>query len=209
MVWPRCIIELSVPDLVIQNTRGAPVIGMVLDWQCARRDKDADYDVGTWRIVRCLPIAAVNSPPLIRRRDDKQVNPIDLGLAQITSLVDVSLAHADGRPFALPASEILRRDVWTKQLKAQTAVRKFVMWQTNKACEGSDFPAYVVHLTNYSPNRKTPLERDIRVSNSREQIDELWQELAVEYIVKGWIKADRASVAPSDTSHAPSKDRAA
>jgi hypothetical protein len=62
------------------------------------------------------------------------------------------------------------------------------MWQTNKACEGGDFPAYVVHLTDYSPNRKTALERDIRVSNSREQIDELWAELVREFIVKGWIK---------------------
>jgi hypothetical protein len=42
------------------------------------------------------------------------------------------------------------------------------------------FPAYVVYLTEYGPNRKTPLERDIRVSNSREQIEELWQELAAE-----------------------------
>jgi hypothetical protein len=55
-----------------------------------------------------------------------------------------------------------------------------------------------MHLTDYSPNRKTPLERDIRVSNAREQIEELWQELAAEYVVKGWIKASRATGVPSD-----------
>jgi hypothetical protein len=143
------------------------------------------------------------------RRDDKQVNPIYLRLAQVTSLVDVALADADARQFALPASVVLRREVWTKQLKGQTAVRKLVMWETHKVSDGSDFPAFVVHLTNYSPNRKTPLEREIRVSNSREQIEELWQELAAEYVVIGWIKADRVSIVPSDRSHAPGKNRAA
>jgi hypothetical protein len=77
----------------------------------------ANYGVGTWRIVRRLPLAAMISPQFVRRRDDKHVNPIDLGLAQITSLVDVPLADADARQFTLPASEILRRDVWTKQVK--------------------------------------------------------------------------------------------
>ena len=99
--------------------------------------------------------------------------------------------------------------MWTKQLKGQTAVRKLVMWETHKGGDGSDFPAYVVHLTDYSPNRKTPLERDIRVSNSREQIEELWQELAAEYVVKGWIKARGTTLAPTDAYPAPAKDAAA
>jgi hypothetical protein len=208
MVWPRHVIEISILDLVTQNTRGAPVTSMVLDWECAHRDEDADYGVGTWRIVRRLPLAAMISPQFVRRRDDKQVNPTDLRLSQITALVDVPLADSDARQFTLPASEILRRDVWTKQLKGQTMVRKLVMWDTHKA-GGSDFPAYVVHLTDYSPNRKTPLERDIRVSNAREQIEELWQELAAEYVVKGWIKVSRATVVPSTLSHAAGKDQAA
>jgi hypothetical protein len=44
-------------------------------------------------------------------------------------------------------------------------------------------------MTDFSPGRKTPLEREIRVSNSREQIEALWKELAEEYIVKGWQAA--------------------
>jgi hypothetical protein len=99
--------------------------------------------------------------------------------------------------------------MWTKQLKGQTAVCKLVMWETHQGGDGSDFPAYVVHLTDYSPNRKAPLERDIRVSNSRKQIEDLWQELAAEYVMKGRIKASRATGVPSDTQHAPGKDRAA
>ena len=65
-------------------------------------------------------------------------------------------------------------------------VRKFVLWETNKRADTDDFPAYVIHFTDFSPNRKTPLERDIRVSNSREQIDALWADLLAENIAKGW-----------------------
>jgi hypothetical protein len=143
------------------------------------------------------------------RCDNKQVNPIDLRLEQVTSLVDDPLADADARQFPLPASVLLGRDVGTKQLKGQTAVRNLVMWETRKASEGGDFPAYVVHLSDYSPNRMTPLERDICVSNSPEQIEELWLELAVECVVKGWIKASGAGIVPPDVSPAPAKDTAA
>jgi hypothetical protein len=108
----------------------------------------------------------------------------------------VPLADRDARSFSLPKSEVLRREVYTKQLKGQTMVRKLVMWRTNKAEQSQepglkDFPAYVIAFTDYSPHRKTPLERDIRVSNSREQIDELWERLVKEYIVKGWTREGR------------------
>jgi hypothetical protein len=67
-------------------------------------------------------------------------------------------------------------------------IRKLVMWQTNKERETEDYPAFVTHFTDYSPNRKTPLEREIRVSSSREQMDDLWKELVDENITKGWVQ---------------------
>ena len=81
---------------------------------------------------------------------------------------------------------MLRRKVATKTLKGATMVRKLLMWKTNKDGENSPFPAYVVHLTDYSPNRKTPLQREIRVSSSQEQIGELWDSLEAKFFVKGW-----------------------
>jgi hypothetical protein len=144
---------------------------------------------------------------VIPQRDDKSVNPVDIRLDQITSLVEVPLADRDARRFTLPKSEVLRREVWTKQLKGQTMVRKLVLWQTNKAEDQesgvSDFPAYVSAFTDFSPNRKTPLEREIRISNSREQIDELWVGLTTEYIVKGWTRQGLAAVRPAAGSLLP------
>jgi hypothetical protein len=64
--------------------------------------------------------------------------------------------------------------------------RKLLLWKTNKETEAESYPAFVAYFTDFSPNRKTPLERDIRVSSSREQIEQLLAEMKAEYIVKGW-----------------------
>jgi len=126
------------------------------------------------------------SPQFVRRRDDKQVNAIDLRIKQITDLVEVPDTERDAGGASLKPSAVLKREVYTKVLKGATLVRKFVMWETNKRVDADDFPAYVIHFTDFSPNRKTPLERDIRVSNSSEQIDALWTDLLAENIAKGW-----------------------
>src|SRR5207253_8467888 len=110
----------------------------------------------------------------------------------LTAIVEVPLADRDARLLELPKSEELRRGVWTKAQKGKLMVRKLVLWQTNKdvrlvAGALPDWPAYVLAATDYSPDRAEPLQRDIRVSNSRAQIDQLWDELVQEKIVKGWI----------------------
>src|SRR5262249_34257494 len=132
------------------------------------------------------------------------VNREDLSMLQVTYLVEVDLTDRDARQLDLPKSELLRREVCTKVLKGQTMVRKLVMWQTNKERDSDDFPAFVIHSTDFSPNRKTPLEREVRVSSSRQQIDELWKELAAEAFTKGWTPVPGASiVAPVAAPSAP------
>jgi hypothetical protein len=92
------------------------------------------------------------------------------------------------RQLTLPASQLLRREVYTKASRDQTLVRKLLMWKTNKEEDGG-FPSFVLHYTDYSPTRKEPLSREIRVSSSRDQIDALWKEFHSENIVKGWNRA--------------------
>jgi hypothetical protein len=89
-------------------------------------------------------------------------------LEQLTSLVEVPLADRDVRQFTLPKSEVLGRADYTKQLKGKMMVRKFVLWQTNKdtAKEG-DYPAYVLHFTDYCPSRQTPVARPPRLQLPR------------------------------------------
>jgi hypothetical protein len=188
MVRPQWVIEVSVLDLIAETTRGLPINKMALTWDAA---------ASRYRIVRRMPLVGMISPQFVRRREDKQVHAADIPLRQVTDLVDVPLADRDARQLDLPKSEPLRREVYTKQLKGQTMVRKLLMWKTNKETLGEDFPAYVIHYTDFSPNRKTPLERDIRVSSSQDQIDKLWTELATEAFSKGWAAAPNAAPIPA------------
>jgi hypothetical protein len=180
MVRPEWVVEISVIDLFTQTTRGAPINRMVLDW---------DRAGSRFRPLRRLPLVGLISPQFVRRREDKQVCPADLRLQQVADLVEVPQLDRDARQMQLPPSQVLRREVYTKTLKGQLMVRKLVLWQTNKERESEDYPAFVIHFTDFSPNRKTPLERDVRASNSREQIGQLWEDLAEENVKKGWTLA--------------------
>ena len=64
-------------------------------------------------------------------------------------------------------------------------VRKFILWETNKS-EDPDYPAYVFHFTDYSPTRKDVLKKDIKVSDSRKQIESIYDKNILENVKKGW-----------------------
>jgi hypothetical protein len=179
MVRPDWVVEISCLDLVSQNTRGGTVGRMVLDWH-------ANNGHSVYRTLRRLPLASVISPQFIRRRDDKQVHPTDVRITQVADLVELPEVEKDSRQLILPKSEVLRREVYVKELKGEMMVRKLVLWKTNKDQATEDYPAYVVHLTDFSPNRKDPLYREMRVSSSLEQIQQLCDQLKAENITKGW-----------------------
>lgn len=179
MVRPKLIAEVTIGDLISENTRGVSVDKMVLAWDAAAK---------CWSPVRRMPLANLIFPQFVRLRDDKTVHPSDLRLAQLSDLVHIPDTEIPASEFSLPKSEVMRRVVATKVLKGATMIRKLVLWKTNKESRSPNHPAWVLHLTDFSPNRKTPLEREIRVSNSRQQIDALWDALEAEYFVKGWNK---------------------
>ncbi|MFK7766766.1 MAG: hypothetical protein AB8B55_06055 [Mariniblastus sp.] len=177
MVKPEWVIEISCLDMIAQNTRGGAVNRMVLNWNAT----DNRYEV-----VRRLPMVSVISPQFIRIREDKQFNPTDVRISQVTDLIPVAMTDIDASEMKMAQCSVQEREVYTKVLKGETMVRKFVRWKTNKESESGDFPAFVVHYTDFSPNRKTPLNREVRVSNSEEQIKELYEELKRDNIKKGW-----------------------
>jgi hypothetical protein len=148
-----------------------------------------DMPKNLYQPIRRLPLASPISPSFVRRREDKTIRPDDLRLRQIGDVVEVPMIDRDARQLSLPRSELIKREVFTKTLKGNLMVRKLVLWKTNKESEGGNFPAYVAYYTDFSPGRATPLERDIRVSNSREQIEQLLNDLRTENIVKGWAPA--------------------
>jgi len=180
MVRPEWVVEISCLDLINQNTRGGSIDRMVLGY---------DMPKNMYQSIRRLPLASPISPNFIRRREDKSIRRDDLRLNQLADVIEVPMMDRDARQLSLPRSEVLVREVFTKTLKGNQMVRKLLLWKTNKESEGGNFPAYVAYFTDFSPNRATPIDRDIRISNSREQIEQLFAAMKAEYIVKGWAPA--------------------
>jgi hypothetical protein len=180
MVRPEWVIEISCLDLISQTTRGSSIDRMVLGFDTPRN---------AYQSIRRLPLASPISPNFIRRREDKTIRHQDLRLQQLSEIIEVPMIDRDARQLAMPRSEMIKREVFTKTLKGNVMVRKLLMWKTNKETEGTNFPAYVAYFTDYSPNRATAFDRDVRISNSREQIESLYNEMKIENIVKGWAAA--------------------
>lgn len=181
MVEPTWIIEISCLDLISQTTRGGPVNRMVVEF---------DQGSARYEVVRRMPLATVISPQFVRIRDDKSAHADDVGIRQISERVEVELVEADVKSFQLPTAEMLKREVFTKVLKGETMVRKFVLLKTNKEQASDEFPAYVMHYTDFSPNRKDALQREVMVSSSEEQIRGLYLKMKDAKIKQGWKAAD-------------------
>ena len=177
MVDPKWVVEINCLDLISQNTRGGPINRMVLNW---------NQTSSSYEVVRRLPLVSVISPQFVRIREDKSMVTDDIRIAQVTDVVPVPKSDVDASEMKLAKSSVMQREVYVKELKGKTMVRKFLMWKTNKETEGNEYPGYVVHYTDYSPNRKVPLDREVRISSSEEQIRELFEELKKDNIKKGW-----------------------
>ncbi|HEX9059429.1 MAG TPA: hypothetical protein VF941_04555 [Clostridia bacterium] len=176
MVEPSIVIELSFNDIIFE-TSTSPVLNPVLTI------KDGSYRF----ITSCNGISLI-FPVFERVREDKRAVCHDVRLSQITEdfyLPDFGKCLSTA---ALPESEVLQREVYKKEAKDKLMVQKFIVIKTNKEDKDERYPAYVLHYTNFSSDRKEPLQRDIRISNSREQILELLEEFKNENIKKGWIK---------------------
>jgi hypothetical protein len=177
MVHPGLIIEISCLDMIPERARGGPVKRMVLDWDGKK------YSA----LVR-MPLVSVISPQFIRLRDDKEAVPEDVNISQVTDLTDVPEADKPVHADTSPESEILERKVYTKTMKGNKMVRKLLLWKTNKT-ERGDFPGFVVYLTDFSPNRQNPLERDIKITNNEKTARKFFDELAEKNFLSGWEKA--------------------
>lgn len=199
MVRPKWVVEISCLDIISQNTRGGTVNRMVLDFEPG--------PAATYKVVRRMPLATIISPQFLRLRDDKQAHPQDARVSQISERVEVPQIDADAREFALPKTSMLRREVYTKQLKGETMVRKFVLLKTNKETVSDEYPAYVIHYTDFSPNRKDPLSREVLISNSQEQVEKLYSVLKEEYVKKGWTAHSGVIATTPVPQPDPARDR--
>ena len=90
----------------------------------------------------------------------------------------------------LPASELLRREVFKKTTKGKTSIRKVLLWKTNKGEISKDFPRFIVHWTDYSPDRKDPIKRVVRPASSEKNAALIAKKMLSDNIKKGWEKVE-------------------
>ena len=84
----------------------------------------------------------------------------------------------------LGTSEVIRRQVWSKEGSGKVDVRKLLIWKTNK--ESAGYSAYVVHWTDYSSTRKSPLDREVRLAPNEKEAVKIAEAMIAENIKKGW-----------------------
>ena len=177
MIKPGPVIEISCLDMIVERARGGPVNRMVLDW-----------DGKKYKALSRMPLVSVISPQYIAMRDDKEAVVDDVNIRQVNDLVKVPEIEKSAHVDEAEPSTIIERQVYTKTMKGNKMVRKLLMWKTNKENQ-PDFPAYVVYLTDFSPNRQNPLERDVKIAATEKDARELFDGLAKKNFIGGWEKA--------------------
>jgi hypothetical protein len=176
MIKPGPVIEISCLDLISESSRGGPVNRMVLK-----------FDGKRYNALSRMPLVSVISPQFIRIRDDKEATVEDVSINQLTEMVNVAAAEKPAEDTAGKPSELLKREIYTKQMKGNTMVRKLLLWKTNKE-DRPEFPGYVVYLTDFSPNRVEPLQREIRVAETEAAARKHYDRLAEQHFIGGWDK---------------------
>lgn len=174
MVRPEVVVEVSCND-ILTDLANEPVTNAVIEY------KDNKYTFNSMMYGATLLF-----PIFERIREDKKVNPVDIRWKQVETLAVINHVPTEQALTKLPKTEVVSREVYRKELKGKLLVQKFVILKTNKEKADKRFPAYVFHYTNYSPDRKDPLDKDVRISNDLNQINEIKNQYMEENIKKGW-----------------------
>jgi len=174
-VNPKLVVEIKVTDVQAEHSDGGISKAMLLEFS-----DNQWINLGMENCPR--PI----QPVLVGLREDKIVNPTDVRFDQI-----VGFAATNGRkkkPQELSQSSVIRREVWVKETKGIKAIRKLVVWKTNKHESDDRFPNYVLHWTDYSPGRTSQLDREVKLAPDEKSANHLADSMIEENIKKGWEK---------------------
>lgn len=175
-VKPEIVVEVVVTDLLGDLSDGK-----------VPKSISAHFDGQCWSGLGMIACPKMISPALERFRYDKKVDLTDIRFAQVAAYLDANLPAIPAAELNTP-SVVVRREVWTKESKGQTAVRKLVVWRTNKHVSDPRFPAYVVHWTDYSAGRASPLDREVRPAPDEATVESIVSALLTDNIKKGWNK---------------------
>ena len=171
MVKPIHVVEIESTDIINSTSDG-----FIKKYSINFKDKYS-FDKKTNSV-------SLTTPVYTRFRDDKKVNLNDIGINQITRVIEIPDEITNS--IIKPQSELINKDVYTKMMKGATNVRKFLVWNTKS--KDDSYPKYVYYKIDYSPTRKIKIKRDIKISNSKKQIINLFKNEIESDIKSGWNK---------------------
>ena len=173
MVRPDVIVEVNVVDIQSTDSKGLPM-----------KQPTLTFSDNMWFAGKQVNAITLINATTTRFRTDKTVDTDGASWRQVEDVaprVDSSVAE-------LPESTVIRRQVWTKGTGDKVDVRKLVVWKTNKEQVDLSYPAYVVHWTDFSKGRKSPLDREVRPAPNEAAALVLADQMIEDNIKKGWTE---------------------
>jgi hypothetical protein len=134
-----------------------------------------------------MPTLSLVHPTLVRIREDKTVDADNTGVDQLWKVVPFDNPHDAAKEESLPSATVLERAAYAKVLKGQTMVRKVVAIETHKSETDPRHPPFVVHFTDFSPNRADPLKTSLKVAGSAEEQSRQVEDWVATNVKGGWV----------------------
>jgi len=169
-IKPEKVIEVESVDIV-NNTSDQIIKKSVIK-----------FDKNKYSKIDIKPSVSLISPVFKGFRDEKKVEADQVGLVQITRLIE--LKNEITETSNKSNSKILKKEIYFKEMKGVKMVKKYFLWDTNSSTE--DYPKFVFYKIDYSPSRGDKLQRDIKVSNNQSQIEKIFSDQIETDIKKGW-----------------------
>lgn len=178
MIKPETVMEISVNDVNLEKPDYKP------------QNNVLEIVDGKYKLHSTVDGISVVAPIFEKFRDDKKADEDDVRISQVENFNYQD--RKEEKPQAkdvseLPKSEIITREVYKKEQGDKIMVQKYVIWKTNKE-ETGYFSSYVLYYANFSSQRQDPLQREIKVSESLDQIKDLMKKDIEENVKSGWVK---------------------
>ncbi len=136
---------------------------------------------------RARSVSILNSN-IINIRKDKKPNYEDCGLKQIIRISGITKEDfKEQNNKNLPKSKLIKKEVFKKESKKGTAIKKFILWKSNKE-KASDYPSYLCYYLDFSESRKDPIKRKIYPFEDEKIGLAHFKKLLDENAKKGWEK---------------------
>jgi ATP-dependent DNA ligase len=171
MIKPVLVAEIESIDIINSNSNG--IIS-----------KSVLFFEKEFLKLNSSPSVSLISPVFKGLREDKNVTEDQTGISQITRIIE--LTSSDDQPESKAISAQISKEVYAKETRGIKMVKKYFIWKTNS--ESNNYPEYVFYKIDYSPTRSLKLQRDIKVSNNKQQITKIFNEQIKTDIKKGWNK---------------------